>query len=61
VYGHVNRTFVKEGEKVEAGEEIAEIGNRGYSTGPHLHLEIWSSDGTKINPLTWLRKRGIEY
>ena len=61
VYGHVNRTFVKEGEKVKAGEEIAEIGNRGYSTGPHLHLEIWSSDGTKINPLTWLRKRGIEY
>jgi murein DD-endopeptidase MepM/ murein hydrolase activator NlpD len=61
VYGHVNRTFVKEGEKVKAGEEIAEIGNRGYSTGPHLHLEIWTSDGTKINPLTWLRKRGIEY
>ena len=61
VYGHVNRTFVKEGEKIRAGEEIAEIGNRGYSTGPHLHLEIWSSDGTKINPLTWLRKRGIEY
>jgi murein DD-endopeptidase MepM/ murein hydrolase activator NlpD len=61
VYGHVNRTFVREGEKVEAGEEIAEIGNRGYSTGPHLHLEVWSSDGTKINPLTWLRKRGIEY
>ncbi len=61
VYGHVNRTFVKEGEKVKAGEEIAEIGNRGYSTGPHLHLEIWSSEGTKINPLTWLRKRGIEY
>ncbi|QYN35004.1 M23 family metallopeptidase [Pseudonocardia sp. DSM 110487] len=61
VYGHVNRTFVKEGEKVKAGEEIAEIGNRGYSTGPHLHLEVWSSEGTKINPLTWLRKRGIEY
>ncbi len=61
VYGHVNRTFVREGEKVKAGEEIAEIGNRGYSTGPHLHLEIWSSEGTKINPLTWLRKRGIEY
>jgi murein DD-endopeptidase MepM/ murein hydrolase activator NlpD len=61
VYGHVNRTFVREGEKVRAGEEIAEIGNRGYSTGPHLHLEVWSSDGTKINPLTWLRKRGIEY
>ena len=61
VYGHVNRMFVEEGDRVDAGEEIAEIGNRGYSTGPHLHLEIWSTDGAKINPLTWLRKRGIEY
>ncbi len=61
VYGHVNRMFVDEGQRVKAGEEIAEIGNRGYSTGPHLHLEIWGADGTKINPLTWMRKRGIEY
>ena len=61
VYGHVNRMFVDKGEKVEAGEEIAEIGNRGYSTGPHLHLEIWDEDGTKINPIPWLRKRGIDF
>ena len=61
VYGHVNRMFVKEGEKVDAGEEIAEIGNRGYSTGPHLHMEIWDSDGTKINPIPWLRKHGITF
>jgi murein DD-endopeptidase MepM/ murein hydrolase activator NlpD len=53
--------FVDEGERVKAGEKIAEIGNRGYSTGPHLHLEVWSADGAKINPLTWMRKRGIEY
>jgi murein DD-endopeptidase MepM/ murein hydrolase activator NlpD len=61
VYGHVNRMFVKKGERVKAGEEIAEIGNRGYSTGPHLHLEIWDADGTKINPIPWFRKRGIEF
>ena len=61
VYGHVNRMFVDKGDRVKAGEEIAEIGNRGYSTGPHLHMEIWTKDGTKINPTTWLRKRGIEY
>ncbi|WP_343970161.1 M23 family metallopeptidase [Pseudonocardia aurantiaca] len=61
VYGHVNRMFVKKGDRVEAGEEIAEIGNRGYSTGPHLHLEIWQADGTKINPVPWFRKRGIEF
>lgn len=61
VYGHVNRMFVDKGERVKAGEKIAEIGNRGYSTGPHLHLEIWTADGDKINPTPWLRKRGIEY
>lgn len=59
VYGHVNRMFVKSGQRVRAGEEIAEVGNRGYSTGPHLHLEIWDADGTKINPTPWLRKHGI--
>ena len=59
VYGHVNRMFVQKGQSVRAGEEIAEIGNRGHSTGPHLHFEIWNANGTKINPLPWLRKHGI--
>jgi murein DD-endopeptidase MepM/ murein hydrolase activator NlpD len=60
VYGHVNRMFVTVGQKVQAGQQIAEIGNRGESTGPHLHFEIWSPDGTKINPLPWLAKHGID-
>ncbi|WP_018331004.1 M23 family metallopeptidase [Actinomycetospora chiangmaiensis] len=59
VYGHVNRSFVTEGQQVKAGEEIAEIGNRGQSTGPHLHFEVWTPDGAKINPLPWLAERGI--
>lgn len=61
VYGHVNRIFVEKGQRVEAGEEIAELGNRGRSTGPHLHMEVWDVDGTKINPLAWLEDRGIDY
>ena len=61
VYGHVNRIFVDVGERVSAGQEIAEVGNRGYSTGPHLHFEVWSADGDKLNPLTWLRDHGIAY
>ncbi|TCK20416.1 M23 family metallopeptidase [Pseudonocardia endophytica] len=59
VYGHVNRSFVEVGQKIKAGDQIAEVGNRGQSTGPHLHLEVWEQDGTKTNPLPWLLQRGI--
>jgi murein DD-endopeptidase MepM/ murein hydrolase activator NlpD len=59
VYGHVNRSYVREGQRVRAGEEIAEIGNRGHSTGPHLHFEVWLDGSRKVNPLPWLAERGI--
>ncbi len=61
VYGHINRMFVEVGQEVHAGQHIAEIGNRGQSTGPHLHLEVWDANGTKLNPLPWLQKRGITF
>ncbi|WP_245773689.1 M23 family metallopeptidase [Pseudonocardia ammonioxydans] len=60
VYGHINRSLVEVGQEVRAGDEIAEVGNRGQSTGPHLHLEIWESDGSKTNPLPWLIQRGLD-
>lgn len=60
VYGHMNSFSVQEGQRVEAGDEIAEIGNRGQSTGPHLHFEVWASDGgSKLDPLGWLAEQGI--
>lgn len=59
VYGHVNDMFVQEGQRVNAGDVIASVGNRGQSTGPHLHLEIWDQGGSKIDPLPYLSARGI--
>jgi murein DD-endopeptidase MepM/ murein hydrolase activator NlpD len=62
VYGHVNRYFVSAGERVSAGEQIAEIGNRGQSTGPHLHFEVHANGelySNQINPVPWLNARGI--
>jgi murein DD-endopeptidase MepM/ murein hydrolase activator NlpD len=59
VYGHVDSFSVREGQKVQAGEQIARMGNRGYSTGPHLHFEIWDATGKKLNPVPWLAARGV--
>ncbi|MBB5906210.1 M23 family metallopeptidase [Actinoalloteichus hymeniacidonis] len=61
VYGHIDSYSVRPGQQVQAGEQIAVMGNRGFSTGPHLHFEVWSpGDGKKINPVTWLQERGIQ-
>ncbi|MCE3554279.1 M23 family metallopeptidase [Pseudonocardia sp. RS11V-5] len=59
VYGHINRSLVTVGQTVSAGEEIAEVGNRGQSTGPHLHFEIWDAAKNKINPLPILQAMGL--
>jgi murein DD-endopeptidase MepM/ murein hydrolase activator NlpD len=60
-YGHVNRSLVTKGEQVTAGQEIAEVGNRGHSTGPHLHIEVMTPAGIKINPRPWLDGHDIRY
>jgi murein DD-endopeptidase MepM/ murein hydrolase activator NlpD len=62
VYGHVNREFVGAGQRVVAGQVIAEVGNRGNSTGPHLHFEAhpWGDMyGGSTDPVAWLRNRGV--
>lgn len=58
VYGHIDSYAVRAGQRVKAGEVIAAVGNRGYSTGPHLHFEVWDPNGRKANPLAWLQERG---
>ena len=40
VYGHCERVLVRRGQRVEAGQEIATVGNTGWSTNPHLHYEV---------------------
>ncbi|WP_232665428.1 M23 family metallopeptidase [Pseudonocardia sp. TRM90224] len=61
IYGHINKSLVRKGQKVQAGQVIAEVGNRGQSTGPHLHIEVVTPGGKKINPRTWLDQKGIGY
>jgi murein DD-endopeptidase MepM/ murein hydrolase activator NlpD len=61
LYGHVNQMFVAEGDVVSAGQQIAEVGNRGQSTGPHLHFEVHTGGlyVNRVNPVPWLTERGI--
>ncbi len=59
LYGHVNTTLVSVGERVMAGDQIATMGNRGNSTGPHLHFEVLMGGSERIDPVPWLAKRGL--
>ncbi|WP_293320518.1 M23 family metallopeptidase [Mycobacterium sp.] len=59
LYGHVNTTLVSVGQQVMAGDQIATMGNRGNSTGPHLHFEVLLGGTERIDPVPWLAKRGL--
>ena len=49
IYAHCKKLYLKEGDSVTKGQEIAEVGSTGNSTGPHLHFEIRKGD-KKIDP-----------
>lgn len=60
VYGHMEpgQVHVSVGDNVSAGDHIADEGSAGFSTGPHLHFEVWNggrlSGGTAEDPQPWL-------
>lgn len=62
VYGHMypDGLLVKKGDKVVAGQLIAEVGNNGDTTGPHCHFEVWPggrlTGGKPVDPMIWLVK-----
>ena len=55
VYGHCSKLCVKEGQWVNQGQKIAEVGSTGNSTGPHLHFEV-RYNNTKKNPFNYVSK-----
>jgi len=54
LYGHFQKIYVKEGQKVDKGEVLGEMGSTGYSTGSHLHFEVRFGN-TRYNPLNYIK------
>jgi murein DD-endopeptidase MepM/ murein hydrolase activator NlpD len=52
MYLHLDKIFVKTGERVAGGKIIGTVGNTGESTGPHLDYRV-KQGGNFINPLSW--------
>ncbi len=49
LYAHNSRNSIKRGTRVRRGDKLAEVGNTGISTGPHLHYEV-QLNGVPIDP-----------
>ena len=52
-YAHCSRLCVQQGQTVTVGEKVAESGETGNATGPHLHFEI-KLNGVRLNPLYYI-------
>ena len=58
-YGHNDDNLIDAAAPVTVGQPIATVGNRGNSTGPHLHFEILPDGRTPVNPVTWFAAQQI--
>ncbi len=53
LYAHCKSLYVKNGDKIAAGESIASVGNTGRSSGDHLHFEV-HKNGVFVNPSNYI-------
>lgn len=58
-FAHQSSMNVTAGEKVGAGEVIGRVGATGNVTGAHLHMEVRPGGGSPIDPMAWLRGKGL--
>ncbi|MGP3979264.1 peptidoglycan DD-metalloendopeptidase family protein [Streptomyces sp. 8N114] len=61
-YAHLSKISVSAGKHVKGGQKIGLSGNTGNTSGPHLHFEIRTGPeyGSDINPVPFLRERGVK-
>ncbi|MFI9588312.1 M23 family metallopeptidase [Streptomyces sp. NPDC052236] len=58
-YAHQSSMSVSVGQKVATGQTIGRVGATGNVTGAHLHLEVFTAGGSPIDPMAWLRGKGL--
>jgi murein DD-endopeptidase MepM/ murein hydrolase activator NlpD len=60
-YAHLAAVTVDQGEQVRTGQWVGQAGTTGNSTGPHLHFEVRLTPylGSGVDPVRWLRERGV--
>jgi murein DD-endopeptidase MepM/ murein hydrolase activator NlpD len=56
LYGHCSKLIAKNGQKVNKGDIIAEVGTTGRSTGNHLHLR-YTKDSKSLNPAFYIETK----
>ncbi len=58
IYAHLSLIKASEGQNVATGEVLGYSGNTGYSTGPHLHLGVYATQGVRIEK--YVNSRGCK-
>lgn len=58
-YAHQSSISVSVGQKVNTGDVIGRVGSTGNSTGAHLHLEVHPDGSSGVDPMAWLRDKGL--
>ncbi len=53
LYGHASQVLVRPGQRVQRGDVIAQVGNTGIATFPHLHYEVRVGD-RPVNPMNYV-------
>jgi murein DD-endopeptidase MepM/ murein hydrolase activator NlpD len=59
LYGHNSRIVTHVGAMVRQGQQIAEMGSTGHSTGPHLHFQLHPAGKEAVNPMSFLAGQKI--
>lgn len=57
-YGHLSAISAQAGQKVSTGDIVALSGNTGHSTGPHLHVAVYASQGADVKTVPSLSCSG---